>query len=307
MNPRQLKTFLAVVRHGNLTRAAAEVNLAQSSLSDQIQALEEGLGAELFLRSRQGVALTAAGVALKAYAEEILALNDEATAAVRAAAGSIGQSIALGTLETIASQRLAPWLSLFGRENPGIGLKLKIGGSGELLAQLQDGSIDVAFSFDRGQQDKRFAMRRISGEPLVMIASQDSQARPTESLAALGSIPFIATETGCVYRHLFDAAFAEAGVMAPPIVTEADSIRTIISLVASGVGYGLVPRLAVSSSPLRGNVVELPWPGKPPAASLVMMWRRRRVQPPALALVLQSASEHLSPIRPADARLRHAG
>lgn len=307
MNPRQLKTFLAVIRYGNLTRAAAEVNLAQSSLSDQIQTLEEELGAELFLRSRQGVALTTAGVALKAYAEEILALNEEAKAAVRAAAGGTERSITLGTLETIASERLAPWLSLFRRDNPDIGLKLKIGSSGELLAQLQNGSIHAAFTFDRGQQDERFAMRGISGEPLVLIAGRDLQARPAESLAALGTIPFVATETGCVYRHLFDTAFAEAGLVAPPIVTEADSIATIIRLVASGAGYGLVPRLAVQSSPARGNIVELTWPGEPPTASLVMMWRRRRVQPPALARLLQSATEHLSLIRPDDARLRRAG
>lgn len=106
MTPRQLKTFLAVTRHGNLTRAAAEVNLSQSSLSDQIQVLEEELGAELFLRSRQGVALTAAGAALKAYAEEILALNDEAKGAVRAAAGNAERSVSVGTLETIAAERL---------------------------------------------------------------------------------------------------------------------------------------------------------------------------------------------------------
>ena len=117
--------------------------------------------------------------------------------------------------------------------------------------------------------------------------------------------PFVATETGCVYRHLFDTAFAEAGVTAPPIVTEADSIATIIRLVASGAGYGLVPRIAVGPDAGRSDVVELPWPGEPPTASLVMMWRRRRVQPPTLALLLQSASEELLPLRPADARLRH--
>ncbi|MBY3089982.1 LysR family transcriptional regulator [Rhizobium laguerreae] len=307
MNPRQLKTFLAVIRHENLTRAAAEVNLAQSSLSDQIQALEEELGAELFLRSRQGVIPTPAGAVLKAYAEEILALNDEAKAAVSAAAGSAGQSITLGTLETIASGRLAPWLSLFRKENPDVGLKLKVTSSGELLAQLQQGSIDIAFTFDRGQQDERFLTCRICSEPLVLIAGRDFQARPPESLAALSTAPFIATETGCVYRHLFDAAFAEAHVAAPPIVTEADSIATIVRLVASGAGFSLVPRIAVGPAATRGNIVELPWPGKPPATSLVMMWRRRRVQPPALTLLLQSASEELSPLRPGDARLRHAG
>ncbi|MGR9428603.1 LysR family transcriptional regulator [Rhizobium leguminosarum] len=307
MNPRQLKTFLAVIRHENLTRAAAEVNLAQSSLSDQIQALEEELGAELFLRSRQGVVPTPAGAVLKAYAEEILALNDEAKAAVSAAAGSAGQSITLGTLETIAAERLAPWLSLFRKKNPRVGLKLKVNGSGELLAQLQHGSIDVAFTFDREQQDERFLTRRICSEPLVLIAGRDAQARPPESLTALSTVPFVATETGCVYRHLFDTAFAEANIAAPSIVTEADSIATIIRLVASGPGYGLVPRLALGPAATRGDVVELPWPGKPPAASLVMMWRRRRVQSPALTILLQSASVELSPLRSADARLRHAG
>ncbi|TBA21730.1 LysR family transcriptional regulator [Rhizobium ruizarguesonis] len=307
MNPRQLKTFLAVIRHENLTRAAAEVNLAQSSLSDQIQMLEEEVGAELFLRSRQGVVPTPAGAVLKAYAEEILALNEQAKAAVGAAAGSAEQSVTLGTLETIAAERLAPWLALFRKKNPNVGLKLKVGGSGELLAQLQQGSIDIAFTFDRGQQDERFLTRRICDEPLVLIAGGDSQARPPESLAALSTAPFVATETGCVYRHLFDAAFAEAHVAAPPIVTEADSIATIVRLVASGAGFGLVPRLAVGPAATRSNIVELPWPGKPPAASLVMMWRRRRVQPPVLTLLLQSASEEFSPLRPADVRLRHAG
>ncbi|RFB93725.1 LysR family transcriptional regulator [Rhizobium leguminosarum bv. trifolii] len=307
MNPRQLKTFLAVIQHKNLTRAAAEVNLAQSSLSDQIQALEEELGVELFLRSRQGAVPTPAGATLKAYAEEILALNDEARAAVCAAAGNAEQSVILGALETIAAERLAPWLALFGGQNPGLALKLKVGGSGELHAQLQHGSIDVAFTFDRGQRDERFATRRICGEPLVLIAGRVSQISSFESLAAMSTAPFVATEPACVYRHLFDTAFAEAGVTAPPIVTEADSIATIIRLVASGAGYGLVPRLAVDAFAARSKVVELPWPGEPLTAPLVMMWRRRRVQPPALTVLLQSASEHLSPITPADARLRHAG
>lgn len=307
MTPRQLKTFLAVVRHGNFTRAAAEANLAQSSLSDQMQTLEEELGTQLFLRSRQGVALTTAGSVLKAYAEEILALNDEAKAAVSAAAGLGGQSLAIGTLETIAAEKLAPWLSHFRGQYPDIGLKLRVGGSGELLRQLEDGAIDIAFTFDRGQQDQRFATRLVSREPLVLIASRDAEAQPPESLAALSVVPFVATENGCVYRHLFETAFAEAGTAAPPIVTQADSIATIIRLVASGAGYGLVPRLALGPAAARGDVTELPWPGKPPAASLIMMWRRRRVQPPALSLLLTFAAENLQPVKPADARLRHAG
>ncbi len=307
MNPRQLKTFLAVARHGNFTRAAGDANLAQSSLSDQIQVLEEELGVQLFERSRQGVTLTPAGDTLKAYAEEILALNDEAKAAIRAAAGLGGQTLAIGTLETVAAEKLAPFLSRFRGAHADIGLTLKIAGSGELQRRLEDGSIDIAITFDRGEQDERFVTRLVSREPLMLIAGRNAGAIPPGNLADLSQLPFIATETGCVYRRLFDTAFTEAGIAAPDIVTQADSIQTIIRLVASGAGYGLVPRLAANPAVERGDVAELLWPGDTPTASLIMLWRRRRVQPPALSLLLASASEDFRPVRPADARLRRAG
>ena len=88
MHPRLLKTFLAVARHRNITRAAREVHLAQSSVSDQIQSLENELGVALFIRSRHGLDLTAAGEALKPYAEEILQLAEEARIAVEARMGT---------------------------------------------------------------------------------------------------------------------------------------------------------------------------------------------------------------------------
>lgn len=307
MNPRQLKTFLAVARHGNFTRAASEANLAQSSLSDQMQVLEEELGVQLFTRSRQGVALTPSGDMLKAYAEEILALNDEAELAVRAAAGHGGQTLTIGTLETIAAETLAPFLSRFREAYVDIGLTLKIGGSGELQRQLEDGSIDIAFTFDRGERDERFMIRLVGREPLVLISGRNAGAEPPGSLAELSTLPFIATDTGCVYRRLFDTAFAEAKVAPPRIVTQADSIATIIRLVASGAGYGLVPYLALGGNATRGDIRELPWPDETPAASLIMIWRRRRVQSSALSKLLAAASEEFRPVRPADARLRHAG
>jgi DNA-binding transcriptional LysR family regulator len=306
MNPRQLKTFLAVARFGNLTRAAAEANLAQSSLSDQMQSLEQELGVQLFGRSRQGVTLTPAGHVMQTYAEEILALHDEAGIAIRAAAEKSEQTLTIGTLETIAAEKLAAFLPRFRKAHPEIDLTLKIGGSGDLQRWLEDGSIDLAITFDRGQTDERFITRLISHEPLALVTG-NAGAPPPTALAELSELPFIATGDGCVYRRLFDTALAEAAVAAPRIVTQADSINTIIRLVASGAGYGLVPRLAIDAHAKRGDVFELPWPGKAPSASLIMVWRRRRVQPPTLSRLLAAAQTELRPLRPADARLRHEG
>ena len=68
----------------------------------------------------------------------------------------------------------------------------------------------------------------------------------------------------------------------------------------------LVPRLAVVEALDRGEVVELPWPGSARTASLVMIWRRRRVQPPALKLLLAAAGENFASLRSVGDRPRHA-
>jgi len=169
MHPRLLKTFLAVARNRSFTRTAEEVHLAQSSVSDQIQSLETELGAALFIRSRSGLELTAAGETLKRYAEEILTVADEARGAVEAAAGVAAETMTIGALETVASMKLPQWLSTFRSGHPDINLRVKVAGSGDLLRKLEDGEIDIAFCFDKGGLDERLAKRTISAEPLILI------------------------------------------------------------------------------------------------------------------------------------------
>ena len=300
MHPRLLKTFLAVARSRNVTRAAEAVHLAQSSVSDQIQSLEAELGTALFTRSKAGFDLTPAGLALKPIAEELLRLDGEARVAVQAASGQTAGALTIGALETIAAARLAPWLPGFQADHPDITVRMKVADSGTLLRQLEDGDIDVAFCFSRrdaANGGERLARRTIGAEPLVLVSAAGQGAVPCD-LAALAVRPFVATEPGCIYRHMFDAAFAEAGVDAPRLASEVGSIGAIARLVAAGAGLGLVPRLAISDALARGDLIELPWPGRMRTAPLTMIWRRRRVQPPALRHLLAAAGDTLAPASP---------
>lgn len=301
MHPRLLKTFLAVARSRNITRAAEAVHLAQSSVSDQIQSLEAELGAALFIRSKTGLELTPAGMALKPLAEDLWRLDGEARAAVQTAAGQMGGQVTIGALETIASARLAPWLPGFQTNHLGITVRMKVADSGTLLRLLEDADIDVAFCFERrdgakAAADERLARRTILAEPLLLVAAPGQDTVPCD-LAALAALRFVATEPGCIYRHMFDTAFAEAGIAAPRLAAEVGSIGTIARLVAAGAGLGLVPRLAVSDALERGELIELPWPGQAQTAPLAMIWRRRRVQPPALRQLLAAARDTLAPRR----------
>jgi len=303
MRPSLLKTFLAVARSRNVTRAAAEVHLAQSTVSDQLQLLEAELRTSLFVRSKTGLDLTPAGEALVAYAEEILALTDEARVAVGAATGQAMSSLAIGALETVASGRMPRWIAAFRANHPNIDLQLKIAGSQELLQAVESGAIDIAFCFDKGELDKRFVKRVVAAEPLVLTAPPAfGSASTSPDLAALAGKSFVATQMGCVYRHIFDRAFGETGIGAPKLAAQVDSIRTIVRLVAAGTGLALLPRLAVVDALDRGEIIAMRWPGPIQTVSLVAIWRRRRVQPPALSQLLALAADELAPVRPAGAR-----
>ncbi|RUU64208.1 LysR family transcriptional regulator, partial [Mesorhizobium sp. M2C.T.Ca.TU.009.01.2.1] len=108
------------------------------------------------------------------------------------------------------------------------------------------------------------------------------------------------------YRAMVDKAFAEAGLGKPSLAAEAGSIDAIAGLVAAGAGFGLVPRLAVAAAIDRGEVAELAWPGPVRSADIVMIWRRRRVQPPALKALLTAVGEGFVPVKSDGARPRHA-
>lgn len=288
MTPRLLQTFLAVARCRTATRAASELNLVQSSVSDQIQILEEALGASLFLRSKQGFRLTAAGEALVPYAQEILALTDDAVAAVKNASISVDRSIVIGALETVAAEVLPALLADLRKNQPQLRMRIEVAGSDYLLQRLLDGSNDIAFCFRKGALDVRLTHREFAQEPLVMIGppAVGSTSAPALTPEALRDEPFITTEPGCIYRHLFDQAWRWAGLAPPTPFVEVGSIGAILRLVAAGSGYALIPRLVVREALERGSVAAIPWPGPALVATLDMVWRRRRVQSPGLTLLL---------------------
>ena len=82
MDLKQLRAFLTVADTGNVTRAAAVLNLVQPAVSRQIQLLEESVGAALFERERHGMVLTTAGKSLVGYARRALLELDRARAEI---------------------------------------------------------------------------------------------------------------------------------------------------------------------------------------------------------------------------------
>ncbi|RUL79639.1 LysR family transcriptional regulator [Dyella choica] len=299
MQLRYLKTFIAVATTLNFTRAAERVHLAQSSVTEQIQALEADLGAMLLDRSNRQLRLTAAGQQLLEYAQALLDLADEARAAVADAAKLPRGRLTIGGLETLCATRLSPLLAHFAQAHPSIELQLKASGSGELRNALRSAAMDVCFAFSTLDEGEELQSEIIGSERLVIIVPPGHRlARATEvGPGDIAKEPFLVTEQGCVYRHMFDTAFS---AQRPRIAAEVASLAAIRSLVEAGMGCALLPEVALAGS--NSAVHRLTWHGDMQTVPVMMVWRHRRVQPPALKLFLDEARASFATLTPADAR-----
>lgn len=304
MELRQLKTFLAVASTLNFTRAAEQLHLAQSSVTEQIQTLESDLGTALFDRSRRKLQMTEAGRRLIDYASDVLCLVDEARASVADAAGLHAGALTIGALETLAVSRLPPLLTAFGQTHPMVELQLKVEGSGALRGAVRNGAMDVCFRFGEPAADPDVENEVVALEPLVIIAPPGHRlaGRDAAELADFAGEAFLVTGEGCVYRQMFEDAFPPDRPGRPRLAGEFGSITAIRRLVQSGLGCAIVPALVTLDA--SEDLVILPWTGNAGSVPVVMSWRPRRVQPQVLDAFLNAARQSLRVLRSSDDRLQ---
>lgn len=141
-DPALLRTFVAVCRHGSLSRAADQAGRAQSALSTQIRRLEEQVGKRLLHRTGRGMAPTTEGELLLSYANRILALGEAAAARLRERA--VAGSVRIGLSEDVAVAALPAALGRLRRACPQLHLEVVVDDGERLAARWQEGTLDVA-------------------------------------------------------------------------------------------------------------------------------------------------------------------
>jgi len=288
---RHLTTFAAVADTLNFTHAAERVHLSQSSVTEQIQALEADLGTRLFDRSRRKLMLTRAGERLVAYAAELLRLAEETHSAIADAGSVVAGSLVIGGLETLCANRLPQLLAEFHRRYPAVELALKTADSGGLRSGVKSGALDIGFLFGEAKASLDIQGEAVAEDALMIVMPAGHRLAKHAMIGpeSLAGEVFLVTPTGCIYRRMFDEAFAATLPASPRIIGEFASIGSIKGLVEAGLGCAMVPRSALV--PARDLVVAVPWSGTSSTVPLTMIWRARRARPPATAAFLAVARE----------------
>lgn len=249
MELRQLATFVTVAEELSFTRAARRLNVVQSGVSASVQALERELGAQLFNRSSQRVALTEAGAVLLPAARRTLAEAAAARAAVDELSGRLGGTLAVGTMQSAAPIDLAAILGRFHARHPHVTVRLRHGpaGSAVLAQELLDEQLDLAFISLPGRPPAGLALRPLATETMVVVCPPGHALarQATVSLARLGQETFVDFPPGYGNRMVVDRAFAAAGVERS-VPFEVADFAAAADLVRHGLGIAFLPAFAAT-------------------------------------------------------------
>ncbi|WHG67420.1 LysR substrate-binding domain-containing protein [Escherichia coli] len=259
---RHLRYFVAVAEELHFGRAAARLNISQPPLSQQIQALEQQIGARLLARTNRSVLLTAAGKQFLADSRQILSMVDDAAArAERLHQGEAGELRIGFTSSAPFIRAVSDTLSLFRRDYPDVHLQTREMNTREQIAPLIEGTLDMGLLRNTALPES-LEHAVIVHEPLMAMIPHDHPLanNPNVTLAELAKEPFV----------FFD----------PHVITqEVGEAMTIIGLVSAGLGVSILP-----ASFKRVQLNEMRWVSiaeEDAVSEMWLVWPKHHEQSPA--------------------------
>ncbi len=244
MELRQLRYFVRVVELGSMGRAAQDLGVVTSALSQQISRLESELSTRLLQRTSTGVVPTAAGLALRQEAE--LVLRHAASAVHAAQAARLAGHVSIGMAPTTSSVLGVPLLQAMQRRYPDVRLHLVESLSGNLSQMLGRRQLDLAVLFHAGSQ-QGWTVLPILSEQLFVVAQPDRYPLPENgelSLEDIVSLPLVLPTGSHGLRAIVDAAFFHYG-HEPNVVAEVDGLSMLMDIVHAGLAATIQPGAAV--------------------------------------------------------------
>ena len=244
LNLGYLATFRLVIQRGSFSAAADVLGISQPAVSLQIRQLEQFLQTRLVERTGRGIKATAAGQALLVHGERIEQAVDETLRSVSAFNHDVSGTITLGTGATACIHLLPPLLQQLRSDYPLLRVGVTTGNTLDIVRAIEENRLDMGL-VTLPVSGRALDVMPVMDEEFVFIASLAQQALFTDLRPdALHTQPLIAFESGSGTRALIDGWFEASGLTIAPAM-QLGSIEAIKRMVRSGLGYSIVPKMAV--------------------------------------------------------------
>jgi DNA-binding transcriptional LysR family regulator len=289
LNVPRLRVLREVAQRGSFSAAADALSYTQSAVSQAVATLEAETGTTLLERDRRGVRPTAAGAALVAHADGILARLEAAEADLAALAGVHGGLLRMASFPTAGATLMPLAIATFRAAHPDVELTLAEGEPEEIAPRLRAGEFDLALLFEfHGTPGPLGAGLRgtdILEDPMHVALPRGHRLaeRPAVRLEDLRDEAWIQTSapSPCA-RHVLRSCHA-AG-FEPRVSFESDDYQTVQGLVAAGVGVALIPQLALPGA--RADIVVRALHPRAPVRRVTVAARRAAAMAPAARAML---------------------
>ena len=306
MHLNQIKSFITVSQVLNFTNAARQNGVPQSTISRQINDLEQQLGVKLFYRTKRDVRLTQEGWAFLPYAQEILDAAKKGAFAVRQLHEGAEGRLSIATIDD-SDQFLAMCLQEFSRKYPGIIVDLTYVSHGEPLQSEVDDPYDFHFHYlDMIPDSEEYEIRETHTTQLCFVSSKTAHtdmAKPDDDtdffdgldLSSLPHQKFILIseeENPILYMQIMN--YCQTHRFTPQIANRFSDIKSVLLSVGSGLGISILPLKTadiLSALPQTGIQVT-PIDDESYAITCAVAWKKSLLNP-AAELFLQIMEEHL--------------
>jgi DNA-binding transcriptional LysR family regulator len=278
LNLDQLAAFATVIELGSFSAAAERLQLTQPAVSLQVRQLEKRLGTLLVERVGRRARPTAAGTALLPHTGRL----DDAVAAALDAVGSHAAGVAgrvrLGTGATACIFLLPPILRDLRRRFPELELTVTTGNTAEIVKAVDENSIDLAL-VTLPAAGRALVLTPVLDDEFVAVAPRGTELPARVTAAALARRPLLLFEPGGNTRRITDAWFARSGVALKPAMS-LGSVEAIKELVAAGLGWAVLPQMAVRKEQARGSFSVRPLAPRLKRTLALVVRRDKRLQRP---------------------------
>lgn len=256
MELRNIKTFLCVAERCSFSKAAVMLGYSQSTVTTQIQQLEQEFGTLLFERIHKTVRLTAAGTEFVGFAQKMLLTADEAKNAMKRLPEENGE-LRIAMAESLCSTFFPDILERYHKEYPNVDLSIATGGTDDIFYMLRHNEADMVYTLDRRIYSPDLVTALEKEENVYFVASPSySAAGKAVTLEELTKYDFILTEKNMSYRKHLDELMASKSLQIRPFL-ELGSVEMIRTLVERGIGISFLPCYAVKDSIKNGTLVKI--------------------------------------------------
>ena len=294
MDIRHFKTFKSIVEEGNFSNAAIKLGYTQSTVTSQIQQLEQELSIKLFEKIGRNMVLTTLGKELIPYANELLDIVKKIESIGKCGDNITGE-LKIAVAESLMSYKLQNVLSIFKEKAPNVKLSIVSLNCFAIKNILSKGDVDIGLMYDVGSKNDNLTTIQLADFTLALVCSplleQDKLdlSKPNQEI----STSLIINEVESIYRKILESYFRDNNILLNNII-ELWSIEAIKKCVASNLGISFLPRFTVEEELENGKLKELRAGCSDTTITAICAYHKNKWINPAMLLFIQLVRENFN-------------